>query len=188
MKRCALFFPLVPLLALALLAPLTGCENSSPLKPAEPIGEYPVWGQDFQKKAPTNNSLLAGTGAHGDVGAGKNVFLNKCALCHGPDAKGKMMPALGQVPDLTDAALQARLSDDQIRAIVKQGKGKMPPLGDSLSAKEVMDVAAYVRSLGPKKPATQDAPKGPAQQKTQKPSNPSEGNAKTDAPAQGSAG
>lgn len=144
-------------LAMGLAGLLTACDNPSPLTAAVPIGEYPVWGQGFQKETPTANSMLDGTGGHGDVVAGKTVFLNTCALCHGPDGKGKLMPGMGQVPDLTADALQGRLSDEQIRATVQNGKGKMPPLGNQLDEQMIANVAAYVRSLNPK--AKAPAPK-----------------------------
>lgn len=57
MKRTA------PALALLLTAAV-GCEMPSPQASAEPIGEYPVWGQGFGEQAsqPAQDSLLAPEG------------------------------------------------------------------------------------------------------------------------------
>lgn len=59
------------LLLLSAALALTACEMPSPQAPAEPIGEYPVWGQGFGKEAAQpagSDSLLAGGGGGGDEG------------------------------------------------------------------------------------------------------------------------
>lgn len=55
------------LLALPLALVVVGCDMPSPQSPAEPIGEFPVWGQGFGEQAaqPAADSLLAG-GAGGE--------------------------------------------------------------------------------------------------------------------------
>lgn len=58
------------LLALPLALVVTACDMPSPQSPAEPIGEYPVWGQGFGEEAaqPSADSLLSGDGAGGSEG------------------------------------------------------------------------------------------------------------------------
>jgi hypothetical protein len=76
------------------------------------------------------------------------------AGCHGPDARGTHPPGFATPPrDLTDPALQARLTDDAIRETVHYGKGQMPPFGAALSPEDVNDVIAFVRSVSRKAPS-----------------------------------
>ncbi len=53
--------------------------------------------------------------------AGEQVYLSICVACHGPDRKG-----LGPAPPLR--GLRHRLTDSEIRAQLKNGKGTMPPM------------------------------------------------------------
>ncbi|MDO8543985.1 MAG: cytochrome c [Opitutaceae bacterium] len=76
-----------------------------------------------------------------------------CAKCHGEDGKGqtKMGKKLG-IRDLTDAAVQAKFTDEQALKAMKEGvkdeKGKqtMKPI-EGLSDAEIKALCAHVRSL-----------------------------------------
>lgn len=84
---------------------------------------------------------------------GAGVFQRSCASCHGAGREQKV--ALGfkvPPPDLTAAALQARLSDADFRRIIREGKGQMPPFGKMLDDDEVTDLLAYLRSLSRSSP------------------------------------
>ncbi len=76
-----------------------------------------------------------------------------CAKCHGPDGKGQTkMGRQLQVKDYTDATVQAGMKDEDMLRIVTEGvkdgkKDKMPAYKDKLSADEVKDVVALVRSM-----------------------------------------
>jgi mono/diheme cytochrome c family protein len=75
-------------------------------------------------------------------------FQRTCAPCHGPDARGTHPPGFTTPPkNLTDPALQDRLTDAQIRETIRYGKGQMPPFGMALSEQEVNDLLLYVRTL-----------------------------------------
>jgi mono/diheme cytochrome c family protein len=89
--------------------------------------------------------------AAGNAAAGKEVFLKRCAPCHGEDGNGKeaiakMMNAT--IPPLSSKEVQA-LSDDQISKVITAGKDKMKPV-TGLSAAEVTNLVAFVRSLAKK--------------------------------------
>lgn len=78
------------------------------------------------------------------IGAG--VFQRACASCHAVPAGRKA--ALGfqaAPPDLFDAKLLEHLSDAEIRTVIREGKGQMPPFGRMLSEAEVSAVLAYLR-------------------------------------------
>ncbi|MCK0511281.1 cytochrome-c oxidase, cbb3-type subunit III [Aromatoleum buckelii] len=76
-------------------------------------------------------------------GMGQRLFVTYCAQCHGSDARG----AKG-FPNLTDKAWHWGGDPETIKATVTNGRiGVMPPLGPTLGAGGVKDVANYVRSL-----------------------------------------
>src|SRR5947199_5242914 len=83
-----------------------------------------------------------------DVKAGKAAYDQSCKSCHGPDgtpsaAVAKMMKV--EMKDLKSPEVQA-LSNDAIKKVVTEGKGKMMPV-KNLSAAAADNVIAYVRSL-----------------------------------------
>lgn len=83
-----------------------------------------------------------------DATAGKAVFDKSCKSCHGADGSGnpniaKMMKV--EMRPLGSAEVQAQ-SDDDLKKIVTDGKGKMRPVA-SVTGKSVDDVVAYVRTL-----------------------------------------
>src|SRR5215469_9311491 len=79
---------------------------------------------------------------------GKAIFASKCALCHGPDGKGNT--SIGKslmIADLHSAEVQ-KLSDEELKAIVSNGKNKMPPFKGKLSDAQMLQVISYIRALG----------------------------------------
>ena len=86
--------------------------------------------------------------AAGDATAGKAVYEKACKACHGAD--GTPNPAIAKtmkvdMSHLGDPSVQ-KLSDDELRAICINGKGKMKPVKGA-SGKAVNDVIAYMRTL-----------------------------------------
>ena len=83
-----------------------------------------------------------------DAAAGKAIFDRSCKSCHGADGTpnpniAKMMKV--EMRPLGSAEVQA-LSDDDIRKIITEGKGKMKPVA-SVTGKSADDVVAFVRTL-----------------------------------------
>jgi len=76
------------------------------------------------------------------AGTGKQVFENRCAACHGADARGS-----GKGPGLAANPHLAGQSAEQLRAIIQRGfpTSGMPPF--DLPAAELDAVAAYIREL-----------------------------------------
>jgi mono/diheme cytochrome c family protein len=92
--------------------------------------------------------LSAGAVSAADAKAGQAVYDKSCKACHGPDGTGnpsvaKMMKV--DMKDLKSAEVQA-ISDDDMKKIVTDGKGKMKPV-KAVSGGALDDVVAYVRSL-----------------------------------------
>ncbi|MDK4741569.1 cytochrome-c oxidase, cbb3-type subunit III [Rhizobium sp. CNPSo 3464] len=78
--------------------------------------------------------------------AGRQVFLDNCAACHGEDAKGKQ--EMG-APDLADAIwLKGRGEDAIIRQVTAPKHGVMPAWSARLGETTVKELTVFVHSLG----------------------------------------
>lgn len=83
----------------------------------------------------------------GTAAKGAEVFKGKCAMCHGADAKGQTpMGKTFKLKDLRSAEVQGQ-TDAQLKTIIEDGKRPMPAYKGKLSAEQVNDVVAYIRSL-----------------------------------------
>jgi len=80
---------------------------------------------------------------------GKTVYEANCRKCHGPagkpsDAIKKMSPKI----ETFDAAFFEKRTDEDLVKQITEGKDKMKPFKDKLSADEIAAVAKYIRTLG----------------------------------------
>ncbi len=78
------------------------------------------------------------------VAHGKQIFTQKCAVCHGQDGKGKIKGT----PDFTAPAFWSDRSMADLFKVVTNGKGGMPPWKSQLSEQDRWDVLAYIRTFG----------------------------------------
>lgn len=106
--------------------------------------------------------LLAGMVSarpRGDAKNGRELYQEKCSLCHGSQGEGwdwskKVAKPPVPVPDLAKVAPER--SDKFLFDVVKEGGEAvgqtrfMPPFGFQLSDQEVWDLVAYMRSLAGK--------------------------------------
>lgn len=79
---------------------------------------------------------------------GKEVYTAKCAPCHGANGEGKAAIAKMYnvtMPPLASKEVQAK-SDDQLKAVILKGQGKMKPVS-GITEKQAADVVAFVRTL-----------------------------------------
>jgi cytochrome c6 len=86
---------------------------------------------------PSTGSDLPALALTGDPTAGKAVFTANCGACH-TLADAGTTGAVG--PNLDEA----NPSTELVVTNVTNGKGAMPPFGESLDAQQIADVAAYV--------------------------------------------
>ena len=82
--------------------------------------------------------------AQGDA---KDLFLDKCSVCHGPDGTGKT--AKGKKLKVKDVHQTATTeSEAEMTKIVTEGKGKdMDAFGKDLTPAQIKGLVAYYRSL-----------------------------------------
>lgn len=100
-----------------------------------------VYGEIFAAFAATPITELSAVPAA--LGAGRNLFVNHCAQCHGSDAGG----ARGY-PNLTDSEWQWGATPDQVLASIRNGRtGVMPALGQTLDDETIDLLVDYVQSL-----------------------------------------
>jgi len=100
--------------------------------------------------------LAAANAPTGDpIAAGKQTFMTICITCHGPEGKGDgpASATLNPKPrNLTDATYMATINDRYLFELISRGGvavGRSPlmPSQPSLSAQDLNNVIAYVRSL-----------------------------------------
>jgi mono/diheme cytochrome c family protein len=78
---------------------------------------------------------------------GESLFKSHCLVCHGSDATGNTtMGKQLKAPNLHSKEVQ-RLSESEIKNVILNGKGNMPPFEGQLSEEEAAQIAHYVRSL-----------------------------------------
>lgn len=99
------------------------------------IGAYGL-GEVSKKKRVQGTDVVV-EGNDDTEGLGKSVYDAKCANCHGPQGNA----GIGGAKDLSATTLDK----DGIMAIVKNGKGMMPPT--DLPQDQLEAVSEYVRSL-----------------------------------------
>jgi len=87
--------------------------------------------------------------AKADTAAAEATYKAKCAMCHGPDGKGET--ATGKAMKAGDFASPEvqKMSDADLTDAISKGKAKMPAF-KTLTADQVKDLVAYVRTFGKK--------------------------------------
>jgi cytochrome c oxidase cbb3-type subunit 3 len=109
---------------------------AAPAPKAEPAATQPA-------AASAPGAVAAAAPAAGATPDGKALFADKCAMCHGADAKG------GFGPDLTAASYEYGKSREAIYQTIAEGRGnnKMPSFAGQLNRAEIYAVADYLLSL-----------------------------------------
>lgn len=104
--------------------------------PADAGSEEAAPEEGSQEEEPVGSSE-GGEASGGDPAAGKTIFAEHCAGCHGEDGHGGPGG-----PDLREMPL-AQTEEGAIQQVTNGGGG-MPPFGEQLSEEEISDVAAFV--------------------------------------------
>lgn len=83
----------------------------------------------------------------------KKLYGFDCSFCHGEkgDGKGDMAGDFGnKIKDWTNPDTLKGFTDDQLFAIIKDGKGDMPPEGKRAKTDEMWAMVAMIRSFAKK--------------------------------------
>lgn len=98
--------------------------------------------------------VLAGFTTESFAAPAAENWENHCTKCHGADGKGQTKAGRKlKVNDYTDAAVQAKMTDEEIikattdGIVDDNGKEKMKAYKDELSAEEIKDFIAYIRAF-----------------------------------------
>ena len=74
-----------------------------------------------------------------DVARGQQVYQRYCNVCH-PGGNAGAGPAI--------TVLAPRLSDDQIKAAIRQGKNRMPPYNErDIPEADLASLVSYIRTI-----------------------------------------
>jgi len=115
------------------------------------VSEMPAFGEilDLNQTRQVAAYVWSLTGTPSDPAlavAGKQVFMDNCAACHGDDAKGKV--DMG-APNLADAIwLKGRGEDAVARQVMAPKHGVMPAWQGRLGETAVKELTVFVHSLG----------------------------------------
>jgi mono/diheme cytochrome c family protein len=91
------------------------------------------------------------------------LFSVSCASCHGRDGRGQgeQRPPGAQLPDFTDRGFQAQRTDEQLSAVIRDGRGMMPAYGKQLNDQGLTALLGRIRRFAAPAPApANDNPAG----------------------------
>jgi mono/diheme cytochrome c family protein len=97
----------------------------------------------------------SGSGSEQAAERAEQTFRSLCGRCHGADGKGGVAPEGANAPrNFSDAAFQASRTDDQLKQVIRMGKGAMPGFGNVFSDVDLQGLVRKIRSFDPgiKKP------------------------------------
>ena len=77
----------------------------------------------------------------GDSPLGQEEWLGVCAKCHGPGGEGGIAPRIAGSPILSDG--------EALESIVRNGRGRMPPVGSHWTEEQMEALTAYLRENPP---------------------------------------
>jgi mono/diheme cytochrome c family protein len=89
------------------------------------------------------------TTAKGSATKGKEVFDQKCGVCHFADSDAKKIgPGLKGISKRgTFTVNNNKFTDDSLKTWIENGDSLMPPFKDVLDEQQIKDVIAYVKTL-----------------------------------------
>ncbi len=78
---------------------------------------------------------------------GADTYTSKCQMCHGATGLGDTPAGKAMKTIAFNAPDVLKMSEADLTAITKNGKGKMPAYAGKLTDAQIKDVVAYVRTL-----------------------------------------
>jgi cytochrome c len=89
------------------------------------------------------------TASHGSAVRGKEVFDQKCGLCHFADNDAKKIgPGLKGISKRGTFTVNGnKVTDESLKTWIENGDTLMPPFKEVLEPAQIKDVVAYVKTL-----------------------------------------
>lgn len=80
---------------------------------------------------------------------GKNVFAEKCAVCHNANSsERKIGPGLQGISKRGTFTVNGKkITDESLKTWIESGDTLMPPFKDVLTSDQLKDVIAYIKTL-----------------------------------------
>jgi len=105
----------------------------------------------------------APTAEDSEARAARALWLAACASCHGREGRGDgpQPPPGARLPDLTLAATLAGQSDEQLAAVIQDGRGMMPAFGKQIVPAGISALVRHVRTLSAEAAPVGEAPSDP---------------------------
>jgi len=106
-----------------------------------------VLAQDPPAKAAPHKA--ASTKSSGSAAKGKEVFDQKCSICHFADsANRKIGPGLkGMYKRGIFSVNKNKITDQSLTTWIENGDSLMPPFKDVIDAQQIKDVIAYLKTI-----------------------------------------
>jgi cytochrome c6 len=81
----------------------------------------------------------------------KDLFVSKCAICHGADGSAKTpMGKNLKIRDFHSPEVQKQ-SDEDLKTMITKGKGKMPAFDGKLTGEQIELLIGHIREIGKQK-------------------------------------
>jgi mono/diheme cytochrome c family protein len=113
------------------------------------IAVLSVAGAVLAQDPPAKTAQKKTTSSKGSATKGKEIFDEKCGICHFADSDAKKIgPGLkGLNKRGTFTVNGNKVTDDNLKTWIENGDSLMPPFKDVLDEQQIKDVVAYVRTL-----------------------------------------
>ena len=76
----------------------------------------------------------------------EDLYKSKCQGCHGADGKATAIGKKLGARDFQDADV-AKMSEDELEKITKDGKNKMPAYKGKITDKQIDDLVKYIKQM-----------------------------------------
>lgn len=148
------FAPATLAVAIAFYSLAAGCGGNAESPPANGSAtQTPPAATPSDPPAAAAPDTAAPASIGDPVAAGRAIFIQRCALCHGPEGRGDGPGSKGLKPaprNYHDREYMNSKTDDELLATIRNGKGAMPAWGKVMSEEQMRAALAYVRQLGKK--------------------------------------
>lgn len=121
----------------AAMAGLSGCSTATTATGSPPSTSMPTTSTPTSPPASTSTSAPRDTRGPGES-QGAYLFRTQCAGCHGTNGEGNLGPTLVGIAD--------RMTEADQLALVRSGRGRMPPFTPGLDAADIAAVVDYTRT------------------------------------------